>query len=121
MSSVSCARNDFPFRSVWVLMKLIFGLLLFVILLAALFVGCSDEPGAVGLGVLPAQDSLQIVSFQRSATSDTTYLSRVVGGGSTLLVGKFQTLQAATLLSFSGLSALPSNAVIDTATLSLKI
>src|SRR5229473_5961346 len=102
-------------------MKPVCSLLAIVTLLSLFTFGCSDDPGTVGLGVLPPQDSLHVHSFLISAKSDTTFLSRIVGGGATLLVGKFQSLQAASLLSFSGISVIPAGAELDSVTLSLKI
>ena len=102
-------------------MKLKFAPLVFAGVLSLFAIDCSDEPGAVGLGVLPTQDTLQVASHRAFATSDTTFLSRVVGGASTLLVGKYQMLEAVTLLSFNGLTTIPSDATIDTATLSLRV
>ena len=55
-------------------------------LIGVLSIGCSEDPNMVGLGVLPFKDSLTIVSQGFLATSDTVFLSRVVGGSSTLLL-----------------------------------
>ena len=87
----------------------------FTVTLALFLTGCSDDPNLVGLGVLPPQDSLQILARETFATSDTTILSRVVGGSSTLLLGTYETLEARTLLAFSGISAIPQTAVLDSA------
>src|SRR5947207_2292260 len=111
-SSASRSRNDFLSRNVCLRMKLTCSLLIFISFLILLTSGCSEDPGTVGLGVLPPQDSLQVHSLRLTASSDTTFLARVVGGSSTLLVGKFQSLQAATLLSFAGIPAIPTDAVL---------
>jgi hypothetical protein len=92
-----------------------------IALLALVSLDCSDDPSSVGLGVLPPQDSLHIISIEPAATSDTTFLSRVVGGSSTLLVGKFQTLEARALLSFSGLNSIPDSATLDSARLTVRV
>jgi hypothetical protein len=98
-----------------------FLILAFTATFALLFIGCSNDPNIVGLGVLPPQDSLQVVSYEAFASSDTTILSRVAGGSSTLLLGTFQSLETRTLLGFSGLSAIPQTAVVDSARLTFRI
>ena len=93
----------------------------FTVTLALFLTGCSDDPNLVGLGVLPPQDSLQILARETFATADTTIFSRVVGGSSTLLLGTYETLEARTLLAFSGISAIPQTAVLDSARLTFRI
>ncbi len=90
-------------------------------MLCLLAAGCSEYPNMVGLGVLPPQDSLTIDSLKIFSTSDITFLSRVVGGSSTLLFGTYQALEARTLLSFAGFSTIPQTASLDSAKLTLRI
>src|SRR5262249_13833257 len=94
---------------------------LVILILLILGAGCSEDPNLVGLGVLPPQDTLHVASATTFATGDTTFLSRVTGGSSTLIFGNYQTLEARTLLAVSGLSAIPSTAGSDSAVLTFKI
>ncbi len=83
--------------------------------------GCSDEPNAVGIKILPPQDSLHIVTYVASATSSSSFLDRVRGTSSTFLLGKTNGIEARTMLRFAGISAIPLTSVIDSAVLSLPI
>src|SRR5690349_16569127 len=95
---------------------------LVILLLLILGAGCSEDPNLVGLGVLQPGDTLHVASATTFATGDPTFQSRVTGGSSTLLFGNYQTLEARTLLAFSGFSTtIPSTATIDSAVLTFKI
>ncbi|HTK80880.1 MAG TPA: hypothetical protein VL633_01170 [Bacteroidota bacterium] len=97
-------------------------LTLVVLFLMIVGAGCSEDPNLVGLGVLPPQDTLHVATATTFATGDTTFLSRVTGGSSTLLFGNYQTLEARSLLAFSQFSAtIPSTAAIDSAVITFKI
>jgi hypothetical protein len=90
-------------------------------LLLRLLSGCSDDPNAVGLNMLPPKDVLKIDSAETRATSDTTFLYRTSGSSTRLLLGSYQNLRARMLLQFAGFSAIPVNAIIDSATLNFNI
>lgn len=92
-----------------------------IILGLSWIIGCSDDPNAVGISILPPQDSLHIVTYTASATSTTSFLDRVRGTSSTLLIGKSNGMEIRTLLQFAGISAIPSTAIIDSAVLNLHI
>lgn len=83
--------------------------------------GCSDEPNGVGAGLLPGSDSLRVSTAEVRATGDTTFLRRIRGSSTTLLLGSDQGVQARTLLLFAGLSLVPSSATLDSAVLRLRI
>ncbi len=103
-------------------MKLFFAALPIQLSIALLMLsGCSGDPNAVGIGVLPAGDSLQVTALASASTSDVSFLSRVAGSSSILLVGQSNDIEARTLLKFSGLSTIPSTAAIDSASLQLTI
>lgn len=102
-------------------MKLSISLLASVLSFTILWLGCSDEPNAVGLGILPPQDSLHIDSAVVSATSDVTFLKRIRSTATTLLLGRDQGLEGRTMLYFAGLSSIPATATLDSATLSLRV
>ena len=89
-------------------------------LLLIWLLGCSDEPNEVGIGILPPGDALRIDSLTARATFDTTFLARINGSSGTLLVGKYQNLEARTLLQFDNLSNLPTGARLDSASISFR-
>ena len=91
------------------------------VLLFSVMSGCSDEPSAVGIGLLPPQDSIRIDSIQTKATSDTTFLARISGSSSTLLIGRHDSLEARTLLLFNGISNIPGGSRIDSAGITFRI
>lgn len=69
-------------------------------LVAALIgAGCADEPNSAGQGLLP--DTLRIVTATALATSDSTYVNRIGGSQTTLLVGTAHGLEARTVLRFT--------------------
>jgi len=86
--------------------------------------GCSNEPGDLGLGLVSPQDTVRLQAYETRATSDTTFLHRISGTTSTL-VGKYldpvsnASIEAKALIQYSGFTSIPSNAVIDTAVLTL--
>ncbi len=88
---------------------------------ALMFLECSDEPGSVGLGVLPRNDTLRVDSTSLYATSDTTFLLRASGSPTRLMVGSYQDLRARLLLQYSGFSNVPATAILDSAILSFNV
>ena len=92
-----------------------------VALLSMFLSRCSDDPNNVGINILPQKDALKADSVEIKATSDTTFLFRTSGSPTRLLIGSYQNLRARTLLQFAGFSAIPVNAIIDSATLALNI
>lgn len=91
------------------------------VIIVLILTGCSAEPNGVGLNVLPGEDSLQVSILTASSTSEFSFLSRVTGSSSTLLVGTSDGIEARMLLSFSGISSIPASAAIDSASLTLRI
>ncbi|HZY10996.1 MAG TPA: DNRLRE domain-containing protein [Bacteroidota bacterium] len=103
----------FPFFSLSILSIFIFSLMM---------VGCSDEPNAVGIGLLPNTDFPSIDSTESFITSSSSYLARLSGASTTLLLGRYQnTIEARTLLQFSNIPTDRSHAIIDSAILKLRI
>ncbi len=101
-------------------MKRIFYFFPFLILI--FWVGCTDDPNDVGIGMLPPQDNLTLQKFETTAINATTYLQRITGISARLMFGKTGTLQTRSLLQFSGTpTQWNSSFVLDTAWLRFPI
>jgi hypothetical protein len=83
--------------------------------------GCNDEPGPLGIRLLPQRDSVIVKSSSSTATSDATYLERITGASTSLLTGISNNVEARTLLGFSGFAAIPVTDGVDSVSLSLPI
>jgi hypothetical protein len=94
---------------------------LFLLIALLAWAGCSEDPGTVGIGVLPPQDTLKVFSYETYASSDTTIMRRVVGGSTSMLLGTYESIEARTIFSFAGMSVIPQSAVLDSARLTLHI
>jgi hypothetical protein len=84
-------------------------------------IGCNDEPGPLGIKLLPPRDSVIVAATATTATSDATYLERITGASTTLLTGISNGIEARMLLGFSGIASIPVTNGIDSATLGLTI
>ena len=93
-------------------------ILLFIVLSIPFAGGCSSDPNASGLALLP--DSLIIETVTATATSDTGFLERVRGNQSTLLIGKTPDFEARSLIRFS-FPAFDTLARIDSGVLQLRL
>ncbi|MBI5216105.1 MAG: DNRLRE domain-containing protein [Ignavibacteriae bacterium] len=102
-------------------MKQQFSFFLFLILIFSIWLGCSDDPNSVGIGLLPPQDSVGIRTLTTIATLDTSYLSRIMGGSTRQLVGMDEGIEARAIIQFSGIPTDAPNAIIDTAILRFPI
>lgn len=96
-------------------------ILLSLVLLSLHWVGCSDEPTSVGLGLLSSQDLVRVDTTTVAAASGTTFRKRVSTGSSgNLLVGKVLGYEARSLLSFSTIPDTLKSATVLSANLVLK-
>lgn len=107
-------------------MKKIQFILFVIVLVSLVLASCSDDPGDVGLGILPPQDALEIDSVNIIATSDTTFLIRNTGSSAKLMLGNYdngagQRMKAKMLLQFGGILSVPAGAIVDSAVLKLTI
>jgi hypothetical protein len=95
----------------------------FISILILLYMnGCADDPpNAVGTGILPARDGFNIISFDTTASLSNTYLNRISGASTVLMLGKYQDNEASSLLSFLIDSTKYAGMRLDSATLSFRI
>ena len=97
-------------------------ILLAVSIVAVLSIaGCNDEPGPLGIRLLPSRDSVVVAATTTTATSDVTYLERITGTSTTLLTGLNNGIEARMILGFGGIAAIPVTNGIDSVTLGLTI
>lgn len=87
----------------------------------AYFIGCSKDPNAVGIGIIPNTDTLRTYIVETHATWDTTYSHRLVGGFFQLHIGQYQNLEAKTLLEFTDIPKLPPLSMIESTYIALEI
>jgi len=90
-------------------------------LIAAVTIGCSDDPNAVGIALLPSSDRITIDTLTIRSSSSATDTARVQGISTNLLLGKYNHLEARTLLEFDGIPTDKPKATIDTALLTLHV
>ena len=102
-------------------MRRSFFLHLYTILVLGGIVGCSDDPNAVGIHLIPGKDAVTIDSLKIPATVTSTDTARVRDNSTTLLLGKYQHYEARTLFQFSGIPTNLPSAMIDSAVLQLRI
>jgi hypothetical protein len=95
----------------------------FILILGLLsYNGCTDDPpNAVGSDVLPVNDGFNILSYDTTASSSSTYLNRIGGVSTVMMLGKYQDNEARSLLSFTIDSTLYPKSRIDSATLNFRI
>lgn len=88
------------------------------LLLGALAAGCSNDPNDTGKNLISPSDTLKFGTLVATSTSDTTILYRITTSSNDL-IGAYQDLQARSVLQFSGILSIPSNARIDSAVLTI--
>ncbi len=93
----------------------------FPFLIFIFWLGCSDDPNEVGIGMLPPQDGLALHSFDTTAITTTTYIQRITGVSTRLLFGKTGTIQTRSFLQFAGTPTGLSGFVVDTAWLRFPV
>ena len=98
-----------------------FLLVALLVLIAAITIGCSDDPNAVGIALLPSSDRITIDTLTIRSSSSATDTARVQGISTNLLLGKYNHLEARTLLEFDGIPTDKPKATIDTALLTLHV
>lgn len=91
------------------------------IVLLGILMGCSDEPNSVGVGLLPRLDGLRVDSLQVTAITSSNYRTNVTGTSTIILLGKYSTMEARTLLQFTGFPTTRMSSTVDSAVLSLTI
>ncbi len=89
-----------------------------LLLVSLALAGCSNDPNDTGKNLLSPADTLKFGTLQTTSTSGTSFLYRITGTSNDL-IGTYQDLQARTLLQFSGILSIPSNARIDSAVLTI--
>jgi len=92
-----------------------------IALLLIMVFGCSEDPSDVGVGLLAPQDTLHIESRELSATHDTTFQKRIIGSAGRLLIGKYNDLEAASVVEFSGIPTFAAGVIIDSAIITLRV
>ncbi|TAK55966.1 MAG: DNRLRE domain-containing protein [Bacteroidetes bacterium] len=100
-------------------MKLFFPI--FTSFLLLLLIGCSDEPNAVGIGLLSPDDSLSLNTVGLTATTSSTYLARIAGVSARQLFGKSSDIETRAIIQFAGIPYGLSSFTIDTAVLRVAI
>jgi hypothetical protein len=103
-------------------MKIIRVIFFIPILFLILMNGCTDDPpNAVGVSILPSRDGFNILSFDTTANYSSSYLKRLSGASTLLMLGKYQDNEAASILTFNLDSTLFPGSKIDSATLFFHI
>lgn len=92
-----------------------------MILFIPLIDGCSDDPNAIGIALIPKGDGITLTADTINAITTATDTAHIQGTSATLLLGTFRPLEARTLLEFDGIPADKPMATIDSAILTLHI
>lgn len=76
---------------------------------------CTEKSTSVGISLIPNADTLVTMSFQTNAMWDTSIWYPVGGGGSRLLLGKWESIESKSMIEFSNLPKLPEGSKIESA------
>lgn len=98
-----------------------FSSLLLLILFIPVIDGCSDNPNATGIALIPKGDAIAIAADTIKASVTATDTAHVQGTSTTLLLGTFGPLEARTFLEYDGIPSDKPLATIDSAILTLHI
>lgn len=92
-----------------------------VLLLLVALAGCSDVISPAGDGILPPQDGIVVDSVVLTAAASETYQQRIIGVLTTLLLGKSENMESRVVMRFNGIPTDKQTAVIDSASLRLRV
>lgn len=92
----------------------------FIVLMIAI-AGCSDVVSPVGDSILPPQDGITVDSLELTAVSSATFRQSIIGVSSTLLLGRSEGLEGRVMMKFTGIPTNKQTAIIDSATLRLRV
>ena len=98
-----------------------FSPLLLLILFISLIGGCSDEPNATGIALIPKGDAITLAADTIRTSSSATDTAHIQGTSTTLLLGTYGPLEARTFVEYDGIPDANPRATIDSAILTLHI